>query len=309
MNFYVASDLHLEFGLSSESNLWNIPKDAKDSCLILAGDILTYNLIVGESNVNLRFQINKLLTLWFKSFQRILVITGNHEYYHAKLSISEIDSHYKKFYMEGSFITDAKYREEYLESPNITFLSNSEEFWFEDCVVVGTTLWTEAVDGCDPTNSFNDFNYIHQFKIKSELDRYSSYNELHRSQRDQLEKTLLKLRKDVGTDIPIVVVTHHAPSFKSIHPDYVEYNPTSTEYNNINQFIKYKKLNDFYAVEMKEALSSADVWIHGHVHHKAIYLYPNINPGEGDCLILCNPRGYEEKPNFELYKVYLSLPI
>src|SRR5688572_7280254 len=72
-------------------------------------------------------------------------------------------------------------------------------------------------------------------------------------------------------DIPTVVVTHHAPSARSIHPKYVSAGP-----------INHAFASDLdYLVEG----SGAAIWVHGHVHDPFSYMIGNTR-------VLCNPRGY-----------------
>ena len=67
---------------------------------------------------------------------------------------------------------------------------------------------------------------------------------------------------------PTVVVTHHAPSGRSIAPDYVG-NPISAA----------------YASNLDALAQKATVWMHGHTHCNSAYTI-------GNCRVVCNPRGY-----------------
>lgn len=67
---------------------------------------------------------------------------------------------------------------------------------------------------------------------------------------------------------PTIVVTHHAPSSKSIHRDY---------FGSI--------LNAAFASHMDGLVDRADLWVHGHVHSRWDYRI-------GDGRVVCNPRGY-----------------
>jgi Icc-related predicted phosphoesterase len=71
-----------------------------------------------------------------------------------------------------------------------------------------------------------------------------------------------------------VVVTHHAPSFLSVHPKYAG-----------------DKLNPAYASNL-EHLMTAPVWIHGHMHDSSDYTVGNTR-------VLCNPRGYPKGDHSE----------
>lgn len=72
-----------------------------------------------------------------------------------------------------------------------------------------------------------------------------------------------------------VVVTHHAPSPASVHPDFAE-DPTSAA----------------YASDMNALVErwSPSAWIHGHMHSSLDYRI-------GETRVLCNPRGYAVHAN------------
>ena len=72
-------------------------------------------------------------------------------------------------------------------------------------------------------------------------------------------------------DKKIVVVTHHAPSTKSVSDIYLTDKTTPAFANNLEQFIL-----DYPNIKL---------WCHGHIHSASDYRI-------GNCRIICNPRGY-----------------
>lgn len=67
-----------------------------------------------------------------------------------------------------------------------------------------------------------------------------------------------------------VVVTHHLPSYRSVHPKYAG-EPTNLFFLcNVDEIVKN---------------SGAKYWLHGHTHTPADYML-------GDTNVICNPRGY-----------------
>ena len=69
------------------------------------------------------------------------------------------------------------------------------------------------------------------------------------------------------------MITHHAPSFKSIHPNYVDQTLINGAYSsNLEQFITNRP--------------DINLWFHGHIHHPQDYII-------GETRILANPRGYD----------------
>jgi DNA repair exonuclease SbcCD nuclease subunit len=69
-----------------------------------------------------------------------------------------------------------------------------------------------------------------------------------------------------------IVVTHHAPSSASVHPDYKEH-----------------KFTRFYHSEVDFSLfPKTKLWVHGHVHDEFDYAVE----GMPDLRVVCNPLGY-----------------
>jgi Icc-related predicted phosphoesterase len=76
---------------------------------------------------------------------------------------------------------------------------------------------------------------------------------------------------------PTVVVTHHAPQWLSVHPQYRSDLLTAAFVSDLSALI----------MEFQPAL-----WVHGHVHSSFDYAV-------GRTRVLCNPHGYwDENPNF-----------
>jgi hypothetical protein len=73
-------------------------------------------------------------------------------------------------------------------------------------------------------------------------------------------------------DGPTVVVTHHAPSRKSIHPRFAD-----------------SLLNACFVSDAERLLDGtrARLWIHGHTHDSFDYFLDGVR-------VVCNPRGYAE---------------
>jgi hypothetical protein len=82
-----------------------------------------------------------------------------------------------------------------------------------------------------------------------------------------------------GADI---IVSHHTPSFQSIHPKYIG-NPVNKSFsNNLDEEI----------LAMKKP---PKLWIHGHTHDSFDYMI-------GETRVICHPRGYRgEHRNYHEY--------
>lgn len=74
-----------------------------------------------------------------------------------------------------------------------------------------------------------------------------------------------------------VVVTHHAPSEKSVPNEYIGRIESSAYASNLESIIREY---------------TPSLWLHGHMHNSSSY---NI---EG-CRVICNPRGYPDERNHE----------
>jgi Icc-related predicted phosphoesterase len=65
-----------------------------------------------------------------------------------------------------------------------------------------------------------------------------------------------------------MVITHHGPHPKSVHPRY-----------------SGDPLNAAFVSDLTPLVEQADLWIHGHVHDSFDYTV-------GKCRVVANPRGY-----------------
>ena len=104
------------------------------------------------------------------------------------------------------------------------------------------------------------------------LDTPGDSWQIHRERREWLRRML-------GEPVPgpTVVVTHHAPSDRSI----------STKYSG-------DTLNAAFASDLTDLMGPAVLWIHGHMHNSSDYI-------ERGTRVICNPRGYmpfEPNPDF-----------
>jgi len=129
-------------------------------------------------------------------------------------------------------------------------------------------------------NFMNDFRVIQNFYPEKNLYHKLTPEAVLDLHRQSLEyfKTVLQANKDK----PVVVITHHAPSFMSVNEKYK--NETTT--------------NGGYASELSELIldnPTIKAWVHGHMHDPVDYMI-------GDTRILSNPRGYlpwEEDNGFD----------
>lgn len=155
--------------------------------------------------------------------------------------------------------------------PEVTLLDNSEAT-IGGVRFVGCTLWTDY-DGADAAAmqfaryGMNDHRRIRWGEQWERFDPRHALN-LHRQSVGFLRGSLCD---NNPPDVPTVVVTHHAPSLKSIHP----------------KFQDAGALNYAFASELYYLVegSGAELWVHGHVHDPFDYRI-------GETRVVCNPIGY-----------------
>lgn len=174
--------------------------------------------------------------------------------------------------------------EEYRKLTNLFFIPGNHDFYsydqefpkvgktqitsgMEGYKIVGATLWTDLSDPIDWI-LYNQFLADGRF-IKSLT--FDNYDVAYRN-----DKSFL-LNSDAD-----VIVSHHLPSYQSIHKKYAN-----------------SRLNPCFASELYEYIIEMEhppkLWIHGHTHEKFDYMI-------GQTRIICNPRGYPGEGNFKNYK-------
>ena len=263
MKVALCSDLHLEF------QDINIQNTESADVLILSGDILVAEDLHNHPEVHPMDPVNipnlgrrQAIALRFRDFIKrcsfqfphVVVIAGNHEFYHGKwkASIQHLRDEYSKF-------------------PNVYFLEQDFKV-IDDVTFIGGTLWTDCNNG-DPltinalSGMMNDFRVIRNdekayIKLKPENTVFR-----HR-QTVGYFKTVLDDRKDSR----VVVVGHHAPTFNSVHEKYRN----------------EQLMNGGYASDLSEFILDNPqivLWTHGHMHDPFDYMI-------GTTRVVCNPRGY-----------------
>lgn len=247
MKILFLSDLHLEFGTLT------LQKCNAD-LIVLAGDIWT-----GIRGI--KWALDSLPDI------PIIYVAGNHEHYgetlprnYDKLRAAALNS--RLYLLENDAIT----------INNVTFH--------------GCTLWTDfalfgtpAADTVLLKDSSNDYKKI-RVPAESGMRRFTPIDakRIHEQSLSWLAKSL----SDSFTATNIVV-THHAPSMKSVAECFREETNSANYASHLDDFvIKYQP----------------NVWIHGHMHHSIDYML-------GSTKIVCNPRSYHGvslNPDFDPYR-------
>ena len=245
MKVKVCSDLHLEFCEDGHG----ISDLGFGDVLILGGDILCARHF--KTNGKLHEVYKNFLLKCVENFSDVLYINGNHEAY--------------GYNYEGTFDALAEHLPK-----EIHYLEN-DFVKIKDWVFLGCTLWTDfrnenALEMMEAAQCMNDYKII---RIGSNYRKLNPDDTLkfHKKSKQFLIEKLEQFKNE-----NVWVMTHHAPSYQSIHP-------------------KYKNsgiANGAYVSDLDDLILSnhqIKYWSHGHTHESFDYMI-------GECRVICNPRGY-----------------
>ena len=234
MKLHVLSDLHLSRG--------GLDLPATDAdVVVLAGDVARPEAAIA----------------WARRIDRpVLYVAGNHEFYGGTLA-GTLDQLKAQATGSNVHVLD----DSILELGGVRFL--------------GSTLWTDFRlfgDG-EPRDHaveqalrlMRDFQRIHL-----DSDRQQVFTPLDSAALHQRHAAWLDHALDQPFDGPTVVITHHAPSARSVEPRFAD-----------------SPLSACFASRAEHLLRGdrAALWIHGHMHHSVDYLLDRTR-------VVCNPRGY-----------------
>jgi Icc-related predicted phosphoesterase len=252
MIIHQMSDLHLEFNPDFRAE----NREGAD-VLILGGDICVADYF-NRSEASPYYKKSRNFIEFFEhaatQYKWVLYILGNHEHY------------------DGRFPnTVATLRRELGHISKLIILDNSA-MEIGGTLFLGTTLWTDCNKGSTPildvlSRGMNDFRLIN-YSVEG-FQRFTPATSIR-----EHRKALEFLDKHSKSHSKIVVLTHHAPSYQSIHSNYRQprYEPMNYGY--------YSNLEEFIL-----ARPQIKLWTHGHVHN-------NHNYQIGDTRIICSPHGY-----------------
>lgn len=244
MKIRVLSDLHLEH------RDW-VPPPVSADLVVLAGDI----------------HIGGRGLLWAREHfpgTPLIYVPGNHEYYGGKLQdvLSQL-------------------REEARRSD--IHLLDKDEVTVAGVRFLGATLWTDfELHGSD-LNSLGQAMHEAQYAIEDfRIVRYGNEGPLRPVHVRQIHFEQVRwLNERLGKPVsePTVVVTHHLPHRRSVHPRFVGQPCTPAFASDLGWLVK----------------PPVTLWIHGHTHESMDYVANGTR-------VVCNPRGYvpiEPNPDFD----------
>ena len=247
MKFRIISDLHIDINAHYEDD--NLLKFDPDAFYLIAGDTsgsytITSNFI--ENHIN----------------QGVFIL-GNHEGYEADRE-THIDTNLTK-----ENIADKLSRDFPLTS-KVSFLENQYKEIGEDIIVVGCTLYTDfrLYEDLDYDQTYamnyahsrmNDFRYVYTYG-----DTHETYRNVTPLDYVRYFNTSLNFIEETCNKFPdkkIIVVTHHAPSMRSIRGRYVTDLLSAAYASPLEDFIK--------------AHDNIKLWTHGHIHNVPEYKFRN----------------------------------
>jgi len=257
MKISLVSDLHLDI-----SGYQELPGG---EVLILAGDICearkfrqhfhSTKTLYPDGQPNREYACSEFFRVECAKYEKVFMVMGNHEHY---------GNHFHKTYSELSAMLP----------DNVVLLDDQVEE-YNGVMFMGSTLWTDY-NRADPISmmmakeGMNDYRAITQFNAVK--------NVYHKMTPDRLleehmkTKEYFKMMLELNRDKQFVVITHMAPSFKSVNEKY-----------------RYDThLNGAYASELSELIldnPNIHTWVHGHMHDPVSYYI-------GETRVVSNPRGY-----------------
>lgn len=237
MKLHILSDLHLEFERLD-------PPRTDADVIVLAGDIHT----------GLR-GLEWALEYFYN--RPVVYVLGNHEYYR-----NAIPQLLQKMRLRS-------------ENTNVRILEN-EAISIDNVQFFGCTLWSdfklfgnEGISRLHAQSGMNDYSKIRfgqNYRKLRAMDTQMFHMQSVRWLKEALNEYTTKTK---------VIITHHAPSIKSI-PYKAASDPLTPAFvSNLDSLV---------------IGSGAELWIHGHAHESCDYTL-------GSTRVLSNPRGYPESYN------------
>lgn len=239
MKLHVLSDLHLSVSPFT-------PPDVDADVVVVAGD-------VGRPESAIA---------WTRALgKRVVYVAGNHEYYGGTIS--------------G---TIARLRE--LADGSDVHVLSGDAIEIDGVRFLGTTLWTDfQLYGNGPSRDLavrGALDFVRDFSRITRDDGSAAFSPDDAAALFHEGARWIDERLAEPFDGPTVVVSHHSPSPRSIHPRFAE-----------------SILNPCFVSDAEWLLDGrATLWIHGHSHDSFDYEVAGTR-------VVCNPRGYTKGPSVE----------
>lgn len=239
MRILISSDLHLE--------VWRERAPGFDTSIIRP------DVVILAGDIHTRSRAPAWAAKKFPSIP-VLYIAGNHEFYGEAIEKARKAIHREcKMY------------------PNVHYL-DCDELVIDGIRFLGATLWTDfSLFGLHRrSNSMSNarlFSNDYQ-RIKVEVEGFRKLHPIDTAGFHAKQKNWLEQKLDESFSGHTVVVTHMAPSMRSI-PSIYAADPVSAA----------------FASNLDDLVAKADIWVHGHTHSSVDYYI-------GKCRVVANPLGY-----------------
>lgn len=237
MKIQLASDLHLEHLAHQFPGETLIRPAHQADVLVLAGDISRAAAAVA------------LFANWPVP---VLYVHGNHEAYGGTIEAVQEELRVAS------------------RGTSVRFLER-ETVDFGGVKILGCTLWTDYRLQCVDGHPQQFMNIARRQLNDHRLIRVATgevFSPEHALENHETSRAWLADELARPYDGKTVVVTHHAPHPRSVHPRY-----------------EGELLNAAFASDLSELVQKADIWLHGHVHDSFDYEVSG-------CRVVANPRGY-----------------
>jgi predicted phosphodiesterase len=184
----------------------------------------------------------------------VIYVAGNHDFYRTARD-SEL---------EEAMAEAARYQN--------LFLLQDSHIDIGGVRFIGATLWTDyRLDGEDwremAMHAAREMMNDHRL-IRLASAGYRPWLPNDCAAEHETSVAYIKAMLDLPCELAKVVVTHHAPSKRSIGSEHIG-----------------SALNPAFASNLEHLVDLTDLWVHGHVHNRCDYTI-------GDSRVVCNPRGY-----------------
>jgi predicted phosphodiesterase len=240
MRLWIMSDLHLDVNAAYPFSLPQ-PKPAHDA-VILAGDLCE----------GIDRGVDWIETVGLNS-QPVVCVPGNHEFYGQERRAALAAGHASAAMRRNVHVLDRQR----LDLGTVTIL--------------GATLWTDYRLYGTPEDSMRTAErYLSDHRMISEGDSAKGFSAAHALAEHALSADWLAREIAIGRDAgrTLVVVTHHAPSPKSV-----------------SQRFQGHPLTAAFASDLEHLFEGVALWVHGHTHRHCDHTV-------GGTRVINNPRGY-----------------
>lgn len=297
MKIAVCSDIHLEFGPITLENTGGADVLVLSGDICVADDLRTPDPygIMDSAKLGRFYEFFKAAS---ENFKDVVYIMGNHEHYHG--DYAKTADTLRGFLMQSDYTNVHFLDKEFVELNGYIFYGGTMWTNFDigygpgdhsamrhikgimndyrgvknsnRMVTYSTPVYKTDENGVYVTEK-NQYGYDAYVEIgMKKNERVAKFSpedsyEDHCAYMEQLIKVLN------STELPVIVVGHHAPSKQSTHPRYKNETMINTAYSSdLTSFIL-----DHPQIK---------VWTHGHTHEPFDYMI-------GTTRIVCNPRGYD----------------